>query len=204
MGLDWLLFLSSTTLVSLSPGLNSLAVVQTSLASGFPQSLRVIAGQQASLATQMMLVAIGVAQASTVFLWWLKVAGACYLIYLSGLFLLAARAAPEHAGFKPGSAKAAGFWRGYFVNTANPKAMLFQAAFVPQFLNAEQSIGSQYLVLGSAMLAIECLVMMSYALAAASAKRFVQSPQVAMSANALCGLIFASIGVGMLVLIASS
>lgn len=195
MPLELALFITSTSLVSLSPGLNSLAVVQCSMSSGFSRSLRVIAGQQASLATQMLLVATGVASLSPVVLGWLQVTGACYLIFVGGQLVWAGRKKRE---ITEPSSVAAGFWRGYLVNAANPKALLFQAAFVPQFLVVGEPLLPQYLILGSIMLAIESAVMMGYAGMASNARQLIRSGKLAKPASILCGAMFAAVGAGML------
>lgn len=185
---SWFPFLVTTTLVSLSPGVNALAVVQSALQQGFAPTLRVIAGQQLSLATQMVLVAAGLAYLSERVLTGVRLVGAAYLLWV-GIGLLRAKVdASQESVCK--DAKAPGFWHGYLVNAMNPKALVFQASFVPQFLVIGKPLLGQYALLGAIMLGIELAVMTCYSGFATQAGRWIATASVKNTIERLCGAVF--------------
>jgi len=88
----------------------------------------------------------------------LQWAGCAYLVMLG---LRALRAAPPAAGAAPEAARrstAQAFWQGFFVETANPKAILFYSAMVPQFVDIAQGhVALQTVLLGGTFVALQVL-----------------------------------------------
>jgi threonine/homoserine/homoserine lactone efflux protein len=63
------------------------------------------------------------------------------------------------------------FVRGFAVQAANPKALVFFVALLPQFVSRESPVGAQLLVLGVTSLAIELFVLGCYLLVTLRARR---------------------------------
>lgn len=66
----------------------------------------------------------------------------------------------------------AAFRRSLTVALSNPKALLFFAAFLPQFVYPARSLAPQYALLGGLFVAIDAVVMVAYALAGRQAVRW--------------------------------
>ena len=63
------------------------------------------------------------------------------------------------------------FTRGFILQTANPKTLLFFAALLPQFLDARGDVAAQVAILAASSVAIELTVLALYAAAAVKARR---------------------------------
>src|SRR5262249_41320822 len=92
----------------------------------------------------------------------LKWLGAAYLVWL-GLRMLVARAAPAPPSEqpKPGAAWPT-FVRGFAVQAANPKALAFFVAMLPQFIDVHSSVPQQVAILAVTSIVIEYAVQAAY------------------------------------------
>jgi homoserine/homoserine lactone efflux protein len=100
----------------------------------------------------------------------LKWAGAAYLVWL-GLRMLLTRAAGH--GSVPASPTDQGgrvFTRAFIVQAANPKALIFFIALLPQFINPAASVPKQILVLGLSSVVLEFMILSLYGALAARAR----------------------------------
>jgi homoserine/homoserine lactone efflux protein len=97
----------------------------------------------------------------------LKWAGAAYLAWI-GLRMLVARS-PAAAAVAP-QPVARSFARGFVVQAANPKALVFFVALLPQFIDPNAAVGFQLVILGVSSLVIELFVLSLYAALAARAR----------------------------------
>ena len=121
----------ATFVLVLVPGPNVALIVANSLQSGFRAGAVTVLGTTAGVAFQLLLLVGGLAAMVEVAAETLSVirwAGVVYLIWLGvrtwrtpAEDLAAVNAAP------------AAFWRGCLIAAANPKTLLFNAAFIPQF-----------------------------------------------------------------------
>jgi homoserine/homoserine lactone efflux protein len=89
----------------------------------------------------------------------LKWAGAAYLIAV-GLRMLLARSHEPAAALPQPAGRS--FLRGFVVQVANPKALVFFVALLPQFIDPASSVGFQILVLGTSSVLIELVVLTVY------------------------------------------
>lgn len=163
MPLDlWLLTLATAVGLSLTPGPNGLLALTHGARFGLRPTLATILGGAlgfliliaASLAGMGALLAASEA-AFTAAKW----AGAAYLVWL-GIRLWRAPA-PAMAGPLPASGAdpaahpARLFTDGLLVALSNPKALLFYAAFLPQFMRPEAAYATQLALLGGTFLLVE-------------------------------------------------
>lgn len=134
----WWLFVMMSFVVSGTPGPNMLLVMSSSARHGVRQSLPAMAGCMTALMAMMGISAAGLGallQAFPAVFDLLRWMGAAYLIYLG----VRSWRAPVAAGLEdmPAMMAASGsalFRRGFLVAASNPKAILFAAAFLPQFI----------------------------------------------------------------------
>jgi len=154
----------------LIPGPAVLLVVSSALGRGLRIGIGAAGGILAGNATYFVLSALGIVsvllashQAFIVIKWF----GAVYLAYL-GLRALLARHVPSvvHAPSRSRVADGHAFASGFVTQISNPKALLFFAALLPQFIDPRQSVPLQVAILGIASTLIELLGLMSYALLA--------------------------------------
>jgi homoserine/homoserine lactone efflux protein len=165
----WLTFCAANLLTSLSPGPGALASTNASMTYGGGQAMRLVIGLQAALILQLLVVGIGagalLAASGTAFRI-LRLVGAAYLIWLGVAELRKALRYRETAVAPHGepipSALPNLFSRGVWVNLSNPKAVLFQAALVPNFIDAARALLPQYLIIAVTMCVIDTLIMGLY------------------------------------------
>ena len=147
----WWLFVMMSFVVSGTPGPNMLLVMSTSARYGVRRALAAMAGCMTALVAMMCISAAGLGallQAFPAVFDVLRWMGAAYLIYL-GIKSWRAPVVVNMEEAPPISAAAAGalFQRGFLVAASNPKAILFAAAFLPQFITPSAARLPQFIIL---------------------------------------------------------
>ena len=157
----WLLFCVTEAALCIIPGPAVLLVLSTALRRGLPSATRATAGILTGNTMYFALSATGIAAvivASHLVFSALKWAGAAYLVWL-GLRMLLARAGSHGAGaLRPAANSERVFVRAFIVQAANPKALVFFIALLPQFINPAGSVPQQILLLGLSSVVIEFMV----------------------------------------------
>lgn len=201
------LFLLSSALLAVTPGPTMLLALSNGMAGGWRAALGGMAG--ASLGSSLLITAVALglgsllATSRTLFeaLRWLGIA---YLIWLGWKVwrstpqaLDAPAAGPgrpvDADGRTPRGANAlsagAAFRRSLAVALSNPKAILFFAAFLPQFIDPARPQAAQFALLGALFVVIDTLVMVAYAAAGTQAARLLsQAAQRALNRVCAAGL----------------
>ena len=93
--------------------------------------------------------------------------GAAYLIYLGICTLRSDNDIPLDAGISSSTISNA-FWQGIITEVLNPKTALFFLAFVPQFINPQESVIPQFVLLGGCSVLLNTSADMVVALLAGS------------------------------------
>lgn len=131
--------------IALIPGPNVALIVANSLRYGTKYGLCTVAGTTSGLALQLTLVVLGVGallEVATNILIWVKWAGVLYLLYLGvrtwatapqDLSSITAKKAPVLVLY----------WQGLGIALLNPKTLIFNAAFLPQFVATGDSYAAQ-------------------------------------------------------------
>jgi homoserine/homoserine lactone efflux protein len=169
----WLAFCVTETVLCLIPGPAVLLVVSTALGRGLRSGLGAALGILAANTLYFSLSATGVVAAHAASrdlfaaIRWL---GAGYLIWI-GLRMLRSR--PSRQATAQPVAPTRSFVRGFVVQSANPKALVFFVALLPQFINPAVPVPKQVLMLGASSLLIELLVLTGYAHGAIRARELV-------------------------------
>lgn len=198
----WLSFTLLETVLCLTPGPAVLLVLSQGLGEGGLRSLFASAGVLAANTAYFALSALGlgaVLLASADAFLVVKWAGAAYLVWL-GLGALFGRAGairiePGRPTATPGSRI---FARGFVLQAANPKAILFFCALLPQFVDpAAGGLAVQFFILGVTSVVIEFVVLAVYGAAAGRARDFIRHPPAALWANRIAGLMLIGAGVGL-------
>ena len=190
-----LALISATILLVLIPGPNVALIVANSLRHGLRAGLVTAAGTTAGLAVQLLLVVAGMAaliDVAATALVWIKWLGVAYLLYLG--IRTWNEPADDLTQIGPQSTKGA-FWRGFGLAVINPKTLLFNAAFLPQFVGDAAGAGAQLSVLSAVFLAVIVIGDGLWALTAASARSWIR--QFGALRNRLTGGFLVGAGVGL-------
>jgi len=177
----WALFCATEAVLSFIPGPAVLYVISTSITHGSRAGLVASTSILAANAVYFVLSAMGlgaVLLASRHVFMGIKWIGAAYLVYL-GLRMLFSRTpmAPE-SGHAPKPAAHTGvFWNGFLTQIANPKAIIFFAALLPQFINPDQSAAWQIAILGTSSVTVEFIVLAVYVATCRAARQWLQDPR---------------------------
>ena len=152
---SYLGFVVATVALVLVPGPNVALIVGNSLAGGTRLGLASILGTASAALIQIGATVFGLALllASTAPVFaWLRWLGVVYLLILG---LRAWFAVPEshRSGPAPRSARRA-VATGFAVSLTNPKTLLFNGAFLPQFVDPQGDAGAQLLLLGATFLVV--------------------------------------------------
>lgn len=134
----YLVFIVASALLVATPGPNVALIVGTSLRHGLRTGLLTVGGVSFGLLLQMSAIAFGLTWVVEVFSRHfdiIRYVGAAYLAFI-GLQQLLAKRPPVGAEVPPMRGERA-FARGLAVAFANPKTLIFHAAFLPQFVTAE-------------------------------------------------------------------
>ena len=141
--------------IALVPGPTVTVIVANSLAHGPRAGLLNVAGTQLGLALMMAILVVGLSSVIAAMGWlfdWLRWAGAAYLVWL-GIQLL--RSPEAMAEARSASTPRGGFLlQGFLVLMANPKALLWFGAFIPQFVDPNGNYVGQIIVLGVTAMAV--------------------------------------------------
>lgn len=194
----WMAFLAAATVIAVSPGPGAVLSMSTGLRYGFGAALRSIAGLEIALLLQLGVVALGLgallATSERAFLA-VKLAGAGYLIWLG---VQKWRAAPEPLDERDGAmavhSRRQLYAQGILVNLTNPKAIVFIAALVPQFIVPERPQWPQFLVIGATMVGVDVIVMSCYALLATRFRPLLRNPRLLRLQNRVFGGLFIGAG----------
>lgn len=182
----------ATAVLALIPGPNVALIVANSLRYGLPAGAATVLGTTTGVALQLLIVVAGMAalveQAATA-LQWIKWAGVIYLVALG--IRTWRRPAQDLATV---AAQPVMFWRGCLIAALNPKTLLFNAAFLPQFVAADAT-RSDVLLVGAVFLAVLLIGDLLWAAFASSAR-----PRLARWSrlqNRLSGAFLIAAGIGL-------
>jgi len=198
------LFVTVSFFVSATPGPNMLLVMSSSARYGFRAARATMAGCMTALMAMMALSAAGLGallQAFPSVFDALRWAGAIYLLYLGIRTWRApvptaavAEAATGEAGGASLPERTRSAWtlyrQGLMVAASNPKAILFAAAFLPQFIHPEQPQLPQFTILLLAFAVIEVSWYLIYAGSGRQLARYLSRGPVLKTFNRLTGGIF--------------
>ncbi len=162
----------ATSVLVMIPGPNVALIVANSLKHGRKSGLLTVAGTTAGLAIQLLLVVVGLAaliELAASALTWIRWLGVAYLVYLgirtwnqaTGKDRVAPRQSPVRT-----------FSHGLGLAVLNPKTLIFNAAFLPQFVNDGSTASGQLALLSLVFLAVVAVGDSCWVLFANAARRW--------------------------------
>ena len=189
---DLLLFMTALITVYLLPGPDMALVISSSAARGPRNGLMVAFGLALPRTLHVTLSALGLAalfRAHPILFDGVRWLGAAYLIWLAWKMLgtgennSSAATTGQYAGWTA-------LQRGVMTNLLNPKALMFCALLLPQFISARHDLFAQYLILGGILVGMGLLFDVGYALAAS---RFAKRLSGSHSVRKISKLVFSSV-----------
>ncbi len=161
---------AATIVLILIPGPNVALIVANSLRHGMRIGVITSLGTTVGIALQLLIVVFGMAaviELAADTLTWIKWLGVVYLLYI-GLRTWN-EPASDLSDIKAQSRTRA-FWRGVILALINPKTLLFNAAFLPQFVGSSADASGQLLVLAGVFMTVIIIGDALWAVFAASAR----------------------------------
>ena len=195
MSLDtWLAFFVASWIISFSPGSGAIYAMSCGLNHGFRRGFIGTFGLIAGIMTALAVVAVGlgaVLSTSTHAFTALKWLGVAYLVYL-GLKQWRAAPVPMAAVDRDATNVSARtlMVKGWAVNATNPKGLVFMMAVMPQFIDSQAALWSQYLAIAATMACTDFVAMAIYTAFAARVLAFFRSEAQIRFLNRLFGGLF--------------
>jgi threonine/homoserine/homoserine lactone efflux protein len=197
----YLAFVAASAAFILVPGPSVATIIGSAVAHGGRHGLATVAGTSTGIAVQLAIVVFALSSLGdllTPAIEPLRWAGAAYLCYLAVRTWTSAEA-PIGAASAP-TGLSAMYLRGLFISFTNPKALLFYAAFLPQFVVPGTETWPQLAFLAATFLVIAVVLDSAWALLAARSvgalnleSRRVKRVTALLFAGAALALVFVSV-----------
>ena len=175
----YLAYVLACAVIALVPGPTVTVIVANSLAHGPRAGLLNVTGTQLGLGVMMLILIVGLSSVIAAMGWlfdWLRWAGAAYLVWL-GIQLLRSPEAIAEARSLP--VPRGGFLlQGFLVLMANPKALLWFGAFIPQFVDPNGNYVGQTILLCVTAMAVALLSDGAYAVVTGRAGSFLSRKRI--------------------------
>jgi homoserine/homoserine lactone efflux protein len=198
----WLLFCVTETVLCFTPGPAVLTVVSLALTTGAGAGIGASLGILAANAFYFVLSATGIGAvllASYELFFLIKWVGAAYLVGL-GLRMLVSRANAFEAAREAAPATRRSlrpFTHGVVTQGANPKALVFFTALLPQFIHPDNAIPLQVAILAVSSILIELVVLCVYVALCYQARGLMHRPGFATSLHRAGGALLIGAGAGL-------
>jgi len=180
--MTWELYVTyvlACALITLIPGPTVTVIVANSLAHGMRAGLLNVAGTQLGLGAMMAILVVGLSSIIAAMSWlfdWLRIAGAIYLVYLGWKLL---RSPEALADTKAAAVPRGGFLlQGFLVLMANPKALFWFGAFIPQFIDPKGNYTAQIILLGVTAMAVAAVSDGAYAVVTGRAGQWLSRSRI--------------------------
>jgi homoserine/homoserine lactone efflux protein len=197
----WWAFVVVEAALCLTPGPAVLLVLSQALTRGSLRAIWSIGGILAANTLYFVLSATGVGavlMASYDLFFAVKWIGAAYLVWL-GIAAFRGKS-PMLSVRQADAAPASGFrlfLNGFVLQMANPKALMFFTAMLPQFIDPHAAIVPQVVILAATSVVIEFFVQLFYAVLAGRVTHLATRPRFAAVTNRIAGTLLMGAGIGM-------
>jgi len=198
----WFAFFIAACLIAISPGSGAVLSMSHGLSYGVRRTSVTILGLEIALVLVLLIAGAGVGSllvASEAAFNTIKILGAAYLIYLGWSQWRAPVHVDSRQQVRP--AATASRWQrvltGFLTNATNPKGIVFMVAVLPQFIDHQQPLWLQLLVMAVTMVSVDLVVMHGYAFAASRMQRYFRDARALKIQNRFFGGILMLVGTGL-------
>jgi homoserine/homoserine lactone efflux protein len=197
----WWVFLTTSLVMDLTPGPAVMMVLSRAIRFGARRSVATICG---ILSANIVYFAISASSLGALLLssyrlfFLIKWAGAAYLIFLGvqALWSRGGTLAIESASSAPRSSGRL-FLDGFLLQMSNPKAFLYFAAILPQFIDPTRPVAPQIAILGMTNTVLEFGVQFGYASAAGRVSEAARQPRFSRWLDRVSGVFLLGAGGGL-------
>jgi len=186
-----LVFVATTFMLVLSPGPAVIAVVTEAAANGFKRSLWIILGIALANVVFFILSATGIAAliiASSTLFSIIKWVGVAYLFHLGFQALFRKTGPPNFSDTNHYQHRAhKTFLRGFSLELANPKALLYFSALLPQFISLAKPVLPQLAIFCVITFLLDLFCYSMYAYLGGKAIIFSKKPLIIKTINRVAG-----------------
>lgn len=198
---QYLVFVIITSTFLLSPGPSVLLSINNGVRYGVQSASIGVLGNVVAFQILIALSAVGlgaVLTASSELFTVLKIIGALYLIYLGvkvwrgADFRLSVESSGELRSVT--NSRLDIFKHAFLVTSSNPKALVYVSALLPQFIDTQQVLMPQILILGLTSAVIQFLIFMSYVVIGHKSRYWFENPIRLKAFNKLSGMTFIGFG----------
>ena len=185
----FIVFAMTTFIVVFTPGPAAITVTAQGSGNGVLRAQYGIIGIASANAIYFALSATGIASiliTSNILFTIIKWFGVAYLVYL-GLSALFSKAGGLRVNQGNRDSARALFFKGFIVEFANPKALLYFAAILPQFLDITSPLAPQILIMGLTTLILDIIVYSAYAFLGMSIVQSGVKPWIVKGLNRTAG-----------------
>ena len=175
----YLTYVVACAVITLIPGPTVTVIVANSLAHGTRAGLLNVAGTQLGLGLMMAILVVGLSSIIAAMGWlfdWLRIAGAVYLVYLGWKLIRSPEALADAS--KVTTPRGGFFLQGFLVLMANPKALFWFGAFIPQFVDPKGNYVAQIALLGVTAMVVAIFSDGAYAVLTGRAGAFLSKKKV--------------------------
>jgi homoserine/homoserine lactone efflux protein len=193
----WALFAITETALCFTPGPAVLLVLSQGLTRGTAASVSANLGILAGNACHFALSATGlgaVLLASYELFSAIRWLGAAYLVWL-GVSAFVGTSTVLAVGSAAPASPLRTFVNGFVLQVANPKALVFFVALLPQFIDPRGSVLAQVAILGVTSVVIEFFVLLAYGALAGRLTAVAARPRFQTLANRVAGTMLVAAGV---------
>ena len=196
----WLSFVGASLVFGLIPGPSVCFTIAHAFKHGARRTIPTILGQLAANCCQIVVVLFGmnrILEQSLIFFQVLKIIGAVYLVYLgyrqwtAGQPRLAVNSQTDSKTIRKA------FIDGFVVCGTNPKAILYYAALLPQFVVSNFDENTQLIILAVTSVIIAAIVLVFFTVLADRARYWFNSNKYWQTQNRLTGLLMIVAGVAL-------
>ena len=195
-------YVVSITVLTLTPGVDTLLVIRNTTRGGWKDGAVSSVGICSGLFVHAAVSAVGISLILLQTAWAfnaLKLAGACYLIWLGfgslrrGIQAGSSSEMNSLTQHQPFNAYRS-FREGLLSNVLNPKTVIFYMAFLPQFIDPQQSAMAQSLFLALLHFVIAMVWQCILAAIVVRAKALMSQPLLGRVFNGIAGALFMGLG----------
>ena len=198
----WLSFIGASLVFGLIPGPSVCFTIAHAFKHGARRTLPTILGQLAANCSQIIVVLFGLSrilEQSLIFFQVLKIIGAVYLVYLGYRQWTAGQPRLSVSRQTDLTTIRKAFIDGFVVCGTNPKAIVYYAALLPQFVRPTFDEHTQLIILAITSVIIAALVLGFYTILANRIRCWFNSEKHWKTQNRLTGMLMIGAGIALLV-----